>query len=85
MMRSVLRAKSYSPAGSNVLRQPERTGKIRCVVPFLKLSIANTSSDLQHVLMGVTLGKLHLAPIDPTPQNVVDIATGQQPTPERLT
>lgn len=33
--------------------------------------------DLQHALMGVTLGgKLNLAPISPTPQNVLDIATG---------
>jgi len=40
---------------------------------------ANVTSDLQHMLFMVTLdGKLHLAPIGPNPQNVLDIATGQR-------
>ena len=36
------------------------------------------ASDLQHALFGITLsGKLHLAPINPNPQHVLDIATGR--------
>jgi hypothetical protein len=34
------------------------------------------TTDLQHAVFGMSLGKLHLAPIGPTPQNVLDIATG---------
>jgi ubiquinone/menaquinone biosynthesis C-methylase UbiE len=33
--------------------------------------------DMQHKMWSITLdGKLHLAPIDPNPQNVLDVATG---------
>jgi ubiquinone/menaquinone biosynthesis C-methylase UbiE len=33
--------------------------------------------DMQHKMWSITLdGKLHWAPIDPNPQNVLDVATG---------
>jgi hypothetical protein len=35
-------------------------------------------TDLQHALMGLSLGSLHLAPIGPNPQNVLDVGTGEE-------
>ena len=36
-------------------------------------------TDLQHALFGLSLeGNLHLAPIGPNPQNVLDFATGKE-------
>jgi hypothetical protein len=36
-------------------------------------------TDLQHTLFKITLDeKLHLAPIKPNPQNVLDVGTGEE-------
>ena len=77
---SQLNRQPLSESASNSVRLwlVERTRKTRHASCFGFDSRADLATDLQHALMGVTLeGKLHLAPIGPNPQHVLDVATGQ--------